>query len=329
MRAEVANLVGGIIDVKDESVHVKLLGRLRDLLDSLTPCTYKQQVAQPSYSEHGSQLSPQDAANCIEGHRRTVRYWKAMLQQLENLQSSTDVIHVMYPGCGPYGTLVLPLLAMATFDKVSVTFIDVHKTSTDNLKQLVSVLGLSEYVQDIICEDALAYDPQQDIDILVLECMKSGLYGEPQVAITNHFAKRLSQHGAVIPEHIEISAQLINLAAEQRYISEQLQHQQQVCPLKLAENRVDLGHVLTLDHKTYTRVDATSNTILCQDIDIPVMGGNGIFALCTRMQLADGITLEEYDNGITYPYYPAFDIATVSRVNLAYQLGSYPEFICR
>ncbi|RZS98944.1 class I SAM-dependent methyltransferase [Aquimarina brevivitae] len=168
--------------------------------------------------DHGKALSTAQAASCVLDYKRTIQFIKgiylAILDKKEKLPEET--ISILYAGSGPFGTLLVPLLPLFDPEELSVTFIDINQGSVNTLKQVIQKLDLENYVNNILLEDAINYQPPKDElpDIIISETMAYALTTEPQVAIMNSLAPLLKTEGVLIPEAIELALDYTSYAKE-------------------------------------------------------------------------------------------------------------------
>ena len=73
----------------------------------------QRELRESSRLDSGNALSPWNAASCIEDQVRTAAFIRGAIQGIENLLATTRhrPLHLLEAGCGPLGTLALPLLA--------------------------------------------------------------------------------------------------------------------------------------------------------------------------------------------------------------------------
>ncbi|MFT5708168.1 MAG: hypothetical protein ACI935_001366 [Moritella dasanensis] len=248
--------------------------------------------------------------HCFKGVSRTVKYLKAVYHQVKRLikQYPDRPVELVYAGCGPWGSLVSPLLALFKPQQLQVTFIDVHSTSLNSLKKIVNALQCESLVSDYVNVDATQYRHAKKIDLIVTETLYNGLHSEGIVSIIRHLARQLSEKGEVIPKRIVIDAHLIDMKSELKLLN-RFDHTLGQVPSKrqLLENRVFLGNMFELSKDVLAVIDAhqmnekPSDNLLCKAFFIPDINHEQHFALSTCLYLTDEIVLDEYENGITYP----------------------------
>lgn len=194
----------------------------------------------------GLALSPHHAAMCIEDYIRTARFIKGVHSACLDLMARfpSEKINVLYAGCGPYGTIFLPVLSLFDPSLFTTTFLDYSPYSIDELNKLIDNIGFSAYDTSSQVADAITYvyPKEKKLHLLITETMFQGLLREPQVAVTANLAPQVVSNGILIPEEIEIYlcrakyAQVPFIQVDMSYrngISQQ--------PLNLG-----LGHVMTV-----------------------------------------------------------------------------------
>ncbi|MBO9584288.1 MAG: hypothetical protein J7574_09025 [Flavobacterium sp.] len=156
----------------------------------------------------GVALSSSSAADCVDDYLRTTNFIKGVFKALNSLDVLFPErnINILYAGCGPYATLILPLLPLFNKERIKAVLIDINKTSIESVQQIISIIGLESYNLRLIEADATTYIIPKDfeVDLAVSETMHYALTREPQVAISRNIIKQLPQHGIFIPQEIKI-----------------------------------------------------------------------------------------------------------------------------
>ena len=159
-------------------------------------------------TNNGVALSSKHAKDCIEDPIRTARFLKGIYKSLENLKKrfTNDKITILYAGCGPLGTLILPLLGFFTSKKIEVVLLDINKESINTIKKIVKKLEYEHYIKEYIIADAVKYKKPNNVifHLIVSETMDKGLTIEPQVEIIRNLGNQLIKNGIFIPEEIQI-----------------------------------------------------------------------------------------------------------------------------
>lgn len=163
----------------------------------------------------GVAISPGMAAFCSIDIKRTQVFLRGVLAGLQHQLSVVEErpLQVVYAGTGPYALLLLPLLSFFEPHQLKITLLDIHQSSLDSVKKLVTTLGYEHFVQDIVQADAATWqwDKELPLHACISETMQVTLKREPQVAITLNMVPQLAASGIMIPELIEVEAVLVNM----------------------------------------------------------------------------------------------------------------------
>ncbi|WMN61680.1 class I SAM-dependent methyltransferase (plasmid) [Pseudoalteromonas xiamenensis] len=159
-------------------------------------------------TEHGLAISPVSAAKCLQETKRTQVFLQAVKEAIEDRIAKGRSVRVLYAGTGPYGTLVLPLLAFLPSLNVRVTLIDIHPENIKAIQRMIRYFDLADKIDSIHLADATKWAPEnsESFDIIVSETMNVLLKSEPQVWILANLVPYLSSSGALIPECISLGA---------------------------------------------------------------------------------------------------------------------------
>ncbi len=270
-------------------------------------------------SQAGLILSPDNCITTQLDDLRVNAYIRGIDQALTQMftQNKTRKIHIVYPACGPFAPLLMPLISyyqkthQFSSKQLSITLIDIQPGAVHTLRALVNELNIQDYVQDIICADALTYhSPNNSIDMVVLEAMQHGFSREGHFSLTRHFTKMLADDGCLIPEKVTVSASLNNA---QREFVDQWQGKQCVSHSdinqKIIDERVVLGDILSLTAHSFSVlseriIDENTTLMECGQVSIPKMSavnGEQTLLLSTHIHVFGDEKLNEYDSGITHP----------------------------
>lgn len=207
--AELKIIVTEIIDSGNDSQGVTAVKRLSELFTTIaTEATYKLSADNEKNIAGGQALSSYHAAVCTDDYLRTCYFIKGTFRALTVLRDKFPgkKIHVLYAGCGPYATLLLPLLPLFNPDAIDAILLDINSSSLQFVDRLLSFLNLNSYAITLTEADATVYkkQPARDIDLFISETMHYALTAEPQVAITKNFIPQLLPHTVCIPNQIHI-----------------------------------------------------------------------------------------------------------------------------
>lgn len=171
--------------------------------------------------EGGRALSPQHAKDCVNDFVRTARFIKGVYKAISDLRKKHKgkVINILYAGCGPYGTLLIPLLTLFSSEDIQVTLLDIHKISIESVKGIIHHLGYQDYIKEYVVCDAtiLGTKANESFELIVTETMDVALTKEPQVEITKSLKSLLYEEGVLIPEEIALTTHHSFFAKETRF----------------------------------------------------------------------------------------------------------------
>ncbi len=238
---------------------------------------------------------------------------KAIKSQLEN-QSS---ISIVYPACGPFAPLLLPLIAhyqsqnLYCSSQLRITLIDIQPGAIASLQALIREWRIGDYIENIACIDATLY-PLRDnqFDLLVLEAMQHGFSREGHFLLARHFCRSLTDTGEMLPQKVTISAQLN--CAQSEFVEQWREaecvsyHNTQA---DILVQRVVLGDILELTKHSVLSLgervlDKHTRLIECGQVSIPHIDehqGEQTLLLCTQVNVYENEKIYEYDSGITHP----------------------------
>lgn len=159
-----------------------------------------------SLLDSGVAISPQAAAHCVADYRRSVVYIRGVHAALQALQGrfTAQPLQILYAGCGPYATLLLPLLHRFEPCSLQVVLLDIHPQSLASVARLIDACGLDAHSLSLVQANACDYQPAAPLHLLMVEAMQKALEQEPQVAITRRLAPLLVAGGVLVPEAIEV-----------------------------------------------------------------------------------------------------------------------------
>lgn len=165
----------------------------------------------------GIALSFDHAADCLQDYHRTARFIKGVYLAIHELllRFPDQKINILYAGCGPFATILLPLLPLFKADRLKVTLIDIHPESVKFVKELFAKLHLLSFVDCISVNDAISYRyASPNLHMVISETMFHALLTEPQVAITRNLAPQLVNGGIFIPEEVSVEAVVTSFSKE-------------------------------------------------------------------------------------------------------------------
>jgi len=109
-------------------------------------------------TSYGVALSQKQAADCLNDYKRTHLFIKGIYRAIQKCVSNfNEEINILYAGCGPYATLLLPLIPLFKKQEIKITLIDVNEASINSIKRITSNLELNSYFSSIEVADAITY----------------------------------------------------------------------------------------------------------------------------------------------------------------------------
>jgi hypothetical protein len=296
---------------------------------------------QDIYLDQGLAINPQAAAHCIRDYQRTVVFLRAVAAAINTtLARFPDApVRILYAGCGPFATLLLPLLPGLKAGAIEIYLLDVHQPSLDSVRQLIQHFNLDRYGINTVCADACTYQHTQSLHLIVAETMQKSLEQEPQVAVTANLAPQLCPGGIFLPEQIEVELCLAQLDEEKQRLQSGREIDRH--ELQNAGLRYPLSVVLTLRPETAAaqlRAAPCSggSAQLALDnttIEIPDLENLQRFdaVLFTRIQVFASFCLRDYESQISLPLrcQELHPLRVGATYQLRYLLGKYPRFDVR
>ncbi|MDG1945135.1 MAG: hypothetical protein P8J17_12835 [Halioglobus sp.] len=322
--------------------------RLRDALDAfvllcseitnIRPDPSFSAWAQDSLSDNGVAINAQAAAHCALDYERSVVFIRGVYAAIHALQLRLPgtVLEILYAGCGPFATLLLPLLGKMEAGEIRLSLLDIHQRSLDSVKLLLTHFGFCSHSVQTIKADACSYKHPDKLHLIIVEAMQKSLEQEPQFAITANLAPQLSPYGIFIPQRIDVSLCLTDLEHEKKLSTQSQRHG--VDELKKHTGRHLIKTICTL-HPEYAfdqmqRAQTSSDGTMLQlepiMVEIPVMASVAQLdaALFTTVRVFEQYSLQDYDSQITLPLkcHELLPLVGGDRHQISYQLGSYPRF---
>lgn len=274
----------------------------------------------------GEALSPINAARCVSDAARTLKFFRGIYAALLEAQQrfTNQAIEILYAGCGPFATLVMPLVTQFKADQIQITLLDIHARSLESAKHVIERLGLTEYIRDYIQSDAASYVHPRPLHMVITETMQQALSKEPQVAITVNLAPQLCRRGIFIPERVTIDAYLCD------------PHKEHMAR-RVRRDRIKLGRVFELTAEKAIEVTSTSGNRSCDaktnlpagTMDLPRKIAEQLnLMLATTITVFDEIVIGEYESGLTHPlwFYDFRGANAGDRIEFKYCLESSPGF---
>jgi len=266
-------------------------------------------------------------------------------------------VKVLYPACGPFAPLLLPLLAhykqsdRISAEQLQVTLVDIHPGAIKALNQLIADLDIADYIEALVEEDATQFSPTQTFDLLILEAMQHGFSREGFLSIAKHLVQYLHIQGEMIPKQVSVRAMMVIGETEfnQQWEKAEYAHSNH-CQPEAIDDRIDLGEILNVNKAMLLRSEIfeldggikmlQGNTVELPK-DVPDMAKR-ILAIYSHIDTYGDAMVGQYDSGITHPkpdmtfYVDAkpkavehhyFEAKGGDKVSFYYQLTGLPGFV--
>lgn len=262
--------------------------------------------------DSGKAISPAEAAQCLFDFKRTAIFIRGLNKAIQ--QKKNEGIHpiqVLYAGCGPYATLITPLLTQYSDSEICIDLLDINEVSLSSVKQVIRGLDFEKSIGEFLMEDAAKFTVKKDYDIIVSETMQAALRSEPQVAIMQNLFAQMKPDAIFIPEEIIVDAKLNTRG---NWNPEKLRIEN--------EERTTLGEVLKVNKENINDVLNAAKYNLLHD------GTESVeLKLYTTIKIFKNEFLYEGDSGLTSPVkLSEFNCATNSELEFSYK-QNYPAEI--
>jgi hypothetical protein len=294
--------------------------------------------ADDSLLENGVAINPPAAAHCALDYQRSVTFIRGVHAAINtlSLRFTNTPLEILYAGCGPFATLLLPLLGKFAAGELQVSLLDIHQRSLDSVHRLLDHFGLYDHAVRTIKADACQYKHPGKLHLIIAETMQKSLEQEPQFAVTANLAPQLLPAGVFIPQRIDVTLCLADLNHEKQLFG-QPQWINGIAREKDAR-RYRLATVFTLSPDQVSmqvrRAQLNTRTSKLElepsIVVIPTMVDVGRFdaALFTNIAIFEQHCLGDYESQITLPQrcHELAPLVGGARYRVSYQLGSYPRF---
>jgi hypothetical protein len=295
----------------------------RELFTELSGIAGRESIAQATADtplSSGLALSPAGAAACIDDPLRTAMFARGVHGAVaeSRLRFPGTCIEVIYAGCGPFASLVLPLMAVSSPEQVRFTLIDIHSESIRSVEALLFHFALTPFIRRTVVGDAAEYVHPRDLPplhVAVMEVLQEALANEPQVAVTRQMVPQLTEGGFLVPEEITV-----DLVLENPQVLAGMDEREAV-----GEPRAPVGRVMTLD-RSLAMEPETEGRLPLATLEIPRVPENALPAYITTIGVFRSLRLAGRDCCLTIPVrIPALnDVQEGERVAFHYQLGPRP-----
>ncbi|MEO6039224.1 MAG: hypothetical protein ABIQ93_12495 [Saprospiraceae bacterium] len=272
----------------------------------------------------GKALAPVWAAYCLLDFGRTRIFLRGLLGAIQAARQRFPgiQIHVLYAGCGPFASLIVPLIPLLKKHSVAFTLLEISPESLGYLEKIIAAFQLSPWIRDIVLTDATEYqlDKASPVHVLVGEMLQTGLQQEPQVAAMLNLAPQLTTGGFLVPQSIIVQAGLLHPGRNQaRMLS---------LEAKAGDVYTLLEPAFELSQTSIAKISSEGFSEIVVEIPADRNPGFRQLALFTRIRVFEDEWLEPWESVLTQPLI----LTTLDRENpprkigLRYQTGPAPGF---
>lgn len=277
----------------------------------------------------GIALSSYDAAICMDEYIRTARFIKGVYQAICELKIRfpDQRLHILYAGCGPYATLLLPVLPLFEPEDLDVVLLDINTPSLQSVAALLPRIGLDTYSIELLQGDAIHYQSPEarPLHLIISETMFHALIREPQVSITGNLAAQLQKGGILIPEEINLSL-VYTFFTEEPYLKANMEFAE-AAPYK---HRLHKGLLFSINKELDFYRNNNSPGIFESDLyELPEnFEERPDLCIYTQLRIFGGITLEAAESSITNPYCvnSFYNLQNHTHVKLVYNFKDIPNW---
>ncbi|MFH4555749.1 SAM-dependent methyltransferase [Vibrio diabolicus] len=317
----------------------------------------QEELTRQYISTSGLVMSPLNCKHTIKDVYRIKGFACGTNRAIQQMLANKSQVKVLYPACGPFAPLLLPLLAhykqsdRISAEQLQVTLVDIHPGAIKALNQLIADLDIADYIEALVEEDATQFSPTQTFDLLILEAMQHGFSREGFLSIAKHLVQYLHIQGEMIPNQVSVRAMMVIGETEfnQQWEKAEYAHSNH-CQPEAIDDRIDLGEILNVNKAMLLRSEIfeldggikmlQGNTIELPK-DVPDMAKR-ILAIYSHIDTYGDAMVGQYDSGITHPkpdmtfYVDAkpkavehhyFEAKGGDKVSFYYQLTGLPGFV--
>ncbi|KQB41402.1 hypothetical protein [Flavobacterium aquidurense] len=328
-KQELAIIVQSIIASNTVDEHIKHAKELSGFYGKIS--TVQHSKNNETLIKGGIALSSSGAADCVDDYLRTVFFIKGIYKALTKLSNDFPErsINILYAGCGPYATLILPLLSLFDEDRINAILLDINAKSIESVYHLLSVIGLDQYQLQLIETDATTYTKPENftIDLAISETMHYALTSEPQVAITRNIVSQLPAHGILIPQEIRIDLAytFFDYEPSLKNAKQEVKGHKQMQPYP---HNVFVDRLFTINKELFGSVIHNSK-IESNFYDLPAHFDNHPdICIFTELKIFDNIELKTAESYITNPYcvVSLYSIKDYSGIQFVYDFSEMPKW---
>lgn len=263
--------------------------------------------------KYGVAISTAQARRCLLDKKRTLVFLQGIFEAILELKKEFNgPLHILYAGCGPMGTLMIPLLPLFNPDDVQLYLLDVQAEAIRGARQVIRESELHDYIEEYITADATTYQRTdgRKFHMIVTETMDAGLHAEPQFAITRNLHPLLVPGGKFLPEAISLNVSLTRYEKEPRIDHHTFTLENFMHKAWCEEKRTPVGHLFTLSKDTFNAgpevlTDNDEEYIKLPAVTIPELSHKDLadMVLFTTVRVFGDHCLHTGDSAITSPVF--------------------------
>ncbi len=245
-------------------------------------------TGEQNYRQDGT-LSPEKSIGCLADQVRTKQFLRAVSETIANFEASgAQRIEVCDAGTGAIP--IMAIYAALCSDKVRCTALELNEQSARMARDVVRAFGLEGRIT-IIETDAITYQPERPVDLLISETMNTGLTNEPMVDILSNLHPYVRPGGVTLPSAVAVKAALVPL-------DEFTAPSAWVRPGRYVHPNVKAVWHPAADYEPGQQLETIS-------VSLPTAGlkaGKYLVALASKVTVGSRI-LEGYQSLLSQPYY--------------------------
>ena len=125
----------------------------------------------------GVAISPVNAARCLWDFKRTYEFMRAVQAALAKLKKrfAPEKIEILYAGCGPFASLIVPLLNEFSPGEINLSLLDYHAASIASVRRIFERLNFCEFDPAFVQTDAARYRHPRALHLIICETMQTAL----------------------------------------------------------------------------------------------------------------------------------------------------------
>jgi len=227
-------------------------------------------------------------------------------------------VRVLYAGCGPFGTLAVPLVAVLEEEEAQFTLLDIHEESIASVRTLVEELGVAGSISEFVVSDAMKYEVNRSEkpDVIVMETMQAILDKEMQLPMTRWLLSQAPE-ATLVPREVKIDLVIVDPEREFDLNGEGLEVKRQM-----------VGEVFSLSKESAEEWKVLEEGVLPGDgVVVPEFAEGEQGMLFTTVQVYGDHILQDRQSSLTCPRYWPESLVEGERWQFAYQVEGVPKLI--